>query len=160
MAAHDRETTNLARVVLALFVATIALGILLLIAFEPDVQNIDAPELVERSDDARAFLIADYFFILLYALLSSIAIWRFGRSGSGHGIPTWIRLAVVLLLAAGLVDATENTLLLSSTGSVAEGRVDAAHALAVPKVLLFVGGALLALLVNVRALRVVRSRAR
>ena len=64
-----------------------------------------------------------------------------------------MRLAAPLLAAGGLVDLAENTLLLASTGSVAEGRVDAAHALAVPKVGLFVPGAVLALLVAGHAWR-------
>jgi hypothetical protein len=142
------EGERRAQVVLALLVATIALGVVLLVAFDPDVQTVDAGELVDRRDDARAFLVADYAFVVLYAVLSPLAIWRFGARPA--------RLAAPLLAAAGLVDATENTLLLAATGTVSEGAVDAAHALAVPKIALFVAGALLAMVVNVRAVQVLR----
>jgi hypothetical protein len=143
--------------VLTLLVASVVLGIVLLVAFEPEIQDIGADELVARNDDARAFLIADYVFVVTYAVLSSIAIWRFGAALTGGSPPAWIKIAAALLLAAGLVDATENTLLLSATGSVSEGAVDAAHALAVPKVTLFVAGAALAIVVNVRAAQVLRG---
>jgi hypothetical protein len=138
--------------------ATIALGIVLLVAFEPEVQTIDAGDLVARKDDARAFLIADYLFIAFYAVLSPLAIWRFGSSLAGGSPPQWIKLTAVLLAAAGLVDATENALLLSATGSVSEDAVDAAHALEIPKITLFVAGALLAVAANIRAARVLRER--
>ena len=135
--------------VVALFAATLLLALVLLLAFDPGVQTISAQELADRRDDARAFLIADYGFVLLYAVLSPIAIWRFARA----------RAAVALLAAAGLVDAVENTLLLSATGSVSEGAVDAAHALALPKFALFAAGAVLALIVYARALRTLRRGA-
>jgi hypothetical protein len=157
-ASADGAIRSRARAVLGLLAATLALGIVLLIAFEPDVQTIDAAELVERSDDARAFLIADYLFIALYALLSPIAIWRFGSALGAGTPPAWIRATALLLAAAGAVDATENTLLLSATGSVSEGAVDAAHGLEIPKVGLFLAGAALALVVNFRALQVLRGR--
>lgn len=144
--------------VLGLLAATVALGIVLLVAFEPEVQTVDAAELVERSDDARAFLVADYFFIAIYAVLSPIAIWRFGSALGAGTPPGWIKLTALLLAAAGIVDATENTLLLSATGSVSEGAVDAAHALEIPKVSLFLAGAVLALVVNFRALQTLRRR--
>jgi hypothetical protein len=143
---------------LGLLAATVALGIVLLVAFEPEVQTVDAAELVERSDDARAFLVADYFFIAIYAVLSPIAIWRFGSALGAGTPPGWIKLTALLLAAAGIVDATENTLLLSATGSVSEGAVDAAHALEIPKVGLFLAGAVLALVVNFRALQTLRRR--
>ena len=136
--------------VLVAFAATLAMGIVLLVAFEPDVQTISAAELVEEKDDARAFLIADYFFIVLYAVISPIVIWRYG------GPARWIAVTALLLVAAGLVDATENTLLLSATDSVSEDSVDAAHALEAPKVILFVAGALGAIAVNVRAAQALR----
>lgn len=145
-------TTSRARAiaVLALFAATLLLGLVLLVFFDPEVQTVSSDELVARRNDARAFLIADYFFVLLYAVLSPIAIWRFARA-----LP-----AVLLLAAAGVVDATENTLLLTATGTGSEGAVDAAHALELPKVALFVLGAVLALVVNVRAARVLRRGGR
>ncbi len=151
------EPHSRARAVLAVFVATIAVGILLLVAFEPEVQTVSAEELVERSDDARAFLIADYFFVILYAVLSPLAIWRFGYALASGSPPAWIKLTALLLVAAGLVDATENTLLLSATGSVSEESVDAAHALEIPKVTLFAAGALLAIVANVRAAKTLRA---
>jgi hypothetical protein len=139
--------------VLAVFMATLALGVALLVAFEPDIQTIDADELVSRSGDARAFLGADFVFILLYAVLSPIAIWRFGIALGPGTPPRWIKLTALLLVGAGLVDATENTLLLSATGSVSESAVDLAHALAIPKVTLFTAGAVLAIVANVRAVK-------
>jgi len=128
----------------------------LLIAFEPDIQDIDADELVARSDDARAFLAADYLFIVLYAILSPIAIWRFGTTLGDGSPPLWIRLAP-LCLAAGVFDAIENTLLLSATDSASSGAVDAAHAVAIPKGALFVAGAALAIAALVRAIQVLRA---
>ena len=157
-ASADGAIRSRARAVLGLLAATLALGIVLLIAFEPEVQTIDAAELVERSDDARAFLIADYFFIALYAVLSPIAIWRFGSALGAGTPPGWIKLTALLLIAAGIVDATENTLLLSATGSVSEDAVDAAHGLEIPKVGLFLVGAVLAVVANFRALQVLRGR--
>jgi uncharacterized membrane protein len=140
------------------FTATLALGVVLLIAFEPEVQTIDAEDLVARSDDARSFLIADYVFVAIYAILSPIAIWRFGTALAGGSPAGWIKLTALLLVAAGLVDATENALLLSATDSVSDGAVDAAHALEVPKVALFTAGALLTIVVNVRAAKVLWRR--
>ncbi|HYU59408.1 MAG TPA: hypothetical protein VEK39_01495 [Solirubrobacterales bacterium] len=140
-----------------LFAATLVLGIVLLIAFEPDIQDIDADELVARSDDARAFLAADYLFIVLYAILSPIAIWRFGTTLGDGSPPLWIRLAPLCLAAAGVFDAIENTLLLSATDSASSGAVDAAHAVAIPKVALFVAGAALAIAALVRAIQVLRA---
>ena len=144
--------------VVALFLATVLYGVLLLLAFEPDVQQADAAELVARSDDARAFLIADLFFPLIYGVLSPIAQWRFGRSLTGSSPPRWVATAAILLALAGLCDWTENVLLLTATGSESPDAVDAAHAVAVPKVAFFVAGGLLALAVLVRALRELRRR--
>jgi hypothetical protein len=138
--------------------ATVVLGIVLLIFFEPEIQTIDADELVARKDDARAFLAADYLFIVFYAVLSPLAAWRFGSALTGGSPPRWIMAAALLLVAAGLVDATENALLVSATGSVSEDAVDVAHGLAIPKVALFVAGALLAVAVNVRAAKALRDR--
>jgi hypothetical protein len=146
--------------VLAMFAAVLALGIVLLVAFDPEVQTIDPEELVTRSDDARKFLVADYVFVLCYAILSPLAIWRFGSALAAGSPPGWIKLTVLLLVAAGLVDATENTLLLSATGSVSEGAVDAAHALEIPKVTLFLAGAAFAVAANIRAARVLVGNSR
>jgi hypothetical protein len=143
--------------VLAMLGATLALAAVLLIFFEPEIQTIEARELVARKDDARAFLIADYLFIVFYAVLSPIAIWRFGKALTGDSPPGWIKAAALLLAAAGLVDTAENTLLLSATGSLSEDTVDAAHALEIPKVAPFAAGALLAVAVNVRAAQTLRD---
>ena len=143
--------------VVAAFALTLAYGLLLTLAFEPDVQEIDAAELVERRGDARAFLIADLFFPLIYGLLSPIAQWRFGSAlGEGPRPAAWIIAAAALLAGAGIFDLTENALLLSATDSGSQDTVDAAHAVAVPKIVLFVAGALLALAVLARAIMVLR----
>jgi uncharacterized membrane protein len=156
--AAGHEVRSRAIAVLAMFAASLTLGIVLLVAFEPEVQTIDAAELVARQDDARAFLIADYVFVIFYAVLSPIAIWRFGSVLGGGSAPGWIKLTALLLVAAGLVDATENTLLLSASGSVSEGAVDAAHALEIQKVTLFAAGTVLAIFANVRAAKTLRER--
>ncbi len=139
-----------------LFAAVVVLGILLLIAFDSNVQTIDADELVRRKDDARAFFAGDYVFVVLYAVLSPIAYWRFGAALTGGSPPTWIKLTL-LLAAGGVFDATENALLLSSTGSASQGRVDAAHAVAIPKTVFFVAGAVFAIAAVLRAVRVLRA---
>ena len=146
----------LARAVVIAFAAAIAVGILLLILFDPDVQTIGADELVRRSDDARAFLVADYLFIAVYAVISPLMIRRFERARGAGAVPWWVMLGVVLLAAAGAVDAAENALLLAGTDG-SEGAVDVAHALAVPKVLLFVGGAIVSVIVTVRAVKALRG---
>jgi hypothetical protein len=152
------DARSAAKAVLAMFAVVLTLGIVLLIAFDPEVQTIGPDELVSRSDDARRFLIADYVFVLCYAILSPLAIWRFGSALAAGSPPGWIKLTVLLLVAAGLIDAAENTLLLSATGSESEGAVDAAHALRIPKVTLFLAGAAFAVAANVRAVRALRNR--
>src|SRR5215210_7335982 len=84
-----------AAAVLGAFAATLALGIVLTLAFDVDVQQADAAELATREDDARAFFVGDYLFILLYAIVSPIVIWRFGRPA------WWAKGAAVLLPLAG-----------------------------------------------------------
>ena len=140
-----------ARDFLIVALAVLAFGIVLLIAFDPGVELVDASELVERRDDARAFLIADYFFMALYGTLLPLTMWRFGRPA------TWVKVAALLLVAASLVDVVENTLLLTSTDSVSEGAVDAAHVVGIVNVFLFAAGALPGLVLLVRAVRVLRS---
>jgi hypothetical protein len=154
----EGATRTRAWVVVALFVATLTLGIVLLVAFDPDVQTINAYELAVRKGDAHAFLTGDYCFVALYALLTPIAIWRFGSALSGGRPPLWVMLAAVLLIGAGVFDLAENTLLWSAADIVSSRRVDAAHAVAIPKTVLFVGGALLALAVDYRAVRVLARR--
>lgn len=142
--------------VAAAFAAALAMGIVLLVAFDPEVQRVEAGELTAREGDARAFFVADYVFILLYGVVSPIAIWRFGAALGGA--PGWsIFGAVVLLPVAGLVDAIENTLLWSAAGSFSPETVDAAHSLAIPKVALFVAGTAFSIAVLVRAVRVLRA---
>src|SRR5919108_374376 len=108
-AASESVVRSRALAFVGLFAATLVLGVVLLIAFEPNVQDIDAPELAARSDDARSFLIADYFFIVLYAVLSPLAIWRFGSAVAARP-PWWSRLGPLLLVSAGVFDAIENAL--------------------------------------------------
>ena len=147
-----------ARAVLIMFAVTLTMGIVLLVAFEPEVQTIDARELVARQSDAREFLVADYLFVVLYAVLSPIAIWRFGASIGPGSPPLWIKLTAFFLVAAGLVDATENTLLFSATDAVSEGAVDAAHSLEIPTIMLFTAGVLFAIAATVRAVRALRGQ--
>lgn len=149
------ETRARAKAVAGTFGAALVLGIALLVFFEPDVQQADAAELVARQDDARAFFVADYVFILLYALASPFAISRFGAAYEEPN-PWWLTAAVILLPLAGVVDATENALLLSASGSISPDTVDVAHALAVPKIALFVAGTACSIAVLVRAVRVLR----
>lgn len=146
-----------ALLVLASFVASLAVGLLLLAAFDPEVQTLSAAELVERRDSARSFLAADYLFVALYAVLSPLAIRRFGRALGAGAAPRWIVLAAALLAVAGLFDAVENALLWSASDQVSDDTVQAAHAVAVPKLIFFAVATLLALAVNGVALRAVRA---
>jgi hypothetical protein len=143
------------RVVIA-FAATLVVGLLLLAFFEPDVQQDDAAELLARRDDARAFLIADFFFIALYAVVSPLAQRRF-IDALGDRAAGWMVLAPVLLALGGAFDALENVLLLFATGELREGTVDTAHAIAIPKVIFFIAGALVSLALLVRAVRTLRA---
>ena len=139
------------------FAAAVAMAVLLAVLFDVEVQRIEAGELAERESDARAFFIADFVFICVYALLLPIAIWRFGAAVGDD--PGWALIgAVVLLPLAGLVDAIENTLLWSAAGSFSPETVDAAHALAIPKIALFLAGAAFAIAMLGRAVRVLRER--
>ena len=138
--------------------ATLVFGIVLAVAFEPEVQTVEAAELAVRESDARAFFAADYVFIALYAVLSPIMIWRYAAVAL-PGPPWWIVATVVLLPLAGLVDATENALLWSASGSLSPDTVDAAHALAIPKVALFLAGAIGSIATLVHAVGTLRSRA-
>ena len=151
----EPETRSRAIAVIGAFAGAVVLGIVLLIAFEPDVQQAGAVELVAREDDARSFFVADFVFILLYAVLSPLAIWRFGATIEG-GPPRWISAAVVILPLAGLVDAIENVLIWSAAGSPSPDTVDAAHSLAIPKVVLFVAGSACAVGALVKAVRALR----
>jgi hypothetical protein len=135
---------------IAAALAVIAYGVLLLVAFDPGVEMLDAGELVADSDDARAFLIADLFFPVLYGAVLPLAMWRFGAE-------RWVRVAAVLLVAAGLVDWVENVMLLTATDEVSESAVDAAHVAGWVNVVLFTAGALPGLVLLVRALPALRQ---
>ena len=141
---------------LAALAATLVTAFVLLVAFSPEVQTLAANELAERRDDARRFLIADLLFVGVYAVLSPLAIWRFGRAAATSR--PLIVACCALLVVAGLVDTAENALLLASTSEPSPDRVDAAHALSVAKLAAFAGGAVLALLVNARAVALLRAQ--
>ena len=130
--------------------ATIAYGAFLLLAFDPGVEMLDPDELVAEQDDARAFLIADLFFPLIYGALLPLAIWRYSEE-------RWARIAALLFVAAGLVDWLENGLLLSATDSPSEGAVDAAHAAGIVNLVLFTAAALPGLVLLYRAFRELRA---
>ena len=148
---HSAELKRRAWLVIALFVATVVYGVVLLAAFEPEVQDLAATELFARSDDARAFLIADLVFPLLYGVGSSIAQWRLGRRLTGARPPRLFIAAILALSTAAVFDLTENILLLAALASDSSGPVSVAHAIAVPKVIAFVAGAVLTLPVVARA---------
>ena len=137
--------------VLGVFIASVAYGVMLVAAFDPSVQNLDSGELFARTDDARAFLVADLFFPLLYGLGFPITAWRFGRCLT-RGRPPWFFVAASLALATGAVlDLVENALLLVAVDRESPALVDTAHVIAVPKLLAGVTGNLLALAVVGRA---------
>jgi hypothetical protein len=135
---------------IAAVLVTVAYGVLLLVAFDPGVEQHDARELVADSDDAEAFLIADLFFPLVYGGLLPLAMWRFSAD-------RWARVAALLLVAAAPVDWLENILLLTSTDEVSENAVDAAHVASWVNVVLFTAGAVPGLVLLVRAVQAVRS---
>jgi hypothetical protein len=156
------ELRSRAWLVVACFVATLAFGLVLLLGFDSDIQQIDAAELVDRAGDARAYLIADLFFPLFYGLLTAVAQLRFGaalsRVEGGDGRPpALIVTSAGLLVGGGIFDWAENVLLLTATGSGSQGAVDAAHAVAIPKLALSVAGAVLALVILARAIRILRG---
>ena len=137
-----------AKALLAATAVVVAYGLVLLIAFDPGVEMLDADELA-RSDDASPFLIADLFFPPLYGIVLPLAIWRFGSEW-------WARAAALLFVAAGVVDWAENVLLLTATDSVSDGAVDAGHAAGWVNVVLFTAVALPGLVLLVRGLRTLR----
>jgi hypothetical protein len=139
-----------AKALLAATAVVVAYGVVLLTAFDPGVEMLDAGELA-RSDDANAFLIADLFFPVLYGILLPLAMWRFSAA-------RWARIAAFLLAAAGLIDWVENTLLLTATDSPSESAVDAGHVAGWVNVVVFTAGAVPGLVLLVRAIRVVGAR--
>lgn len=142
--------------VIAAFVATLALGLVLLFAFAVEIQTVGAGELVERADDARAFLIPDYAFLILYGLVSPLAL--IGYRNALGAPPRWIAWAAIPLALGAVVDAVENALLWTATDAPAPGTVATAHALALPKMLLFVAGTLLFLAAVAHAVRTLLRR--
>jgi hypothetical protein len=115
------------------------------------VQQYTAGELVTRSDTARAFLIADLLFPFVYAGWVGLAMLRVGRRLGGT--PRWVLAGVAALALAGLCDLAENALLLVATGGWEPRMVDLAHTIAIPKLALFVIGAVVALATLAWALR-------
>lgn len=154
MSDRPRDVRSRATAVLAAFAAAFVAIVALGAFFAEEVQTVSAEELVARRDDARAFLYADLVFIALYAVVLPIALWRFRTVASSR----WPTLAAIVLALAGAVDLTENVLLISATDSVSAGAVDAAHALEVPKIGLFVAGLLATIVSIVLAVRLLRSR--
>ena len=137
--------------------ATVVVGLVLLVAFEPGIQTLDADELVAERDDARAFLVPDFAFAVLYGFVAPVVHWRFGAALYGLVVPTWVKAAAALLALAGLVDLVENILLYSATDAVSEGAVDTAHAIKPVALVAFPIGAVLSLVLGWRAVQVLRG---
>ena len=138
---------------IAAFGAAVLYGLFLLGFFEVDVQQDSAAELVARDEDARSFLVADLFFPPIYALLVPLAALAFARTSYGGAEPAWVKAALGCLVIAGLCDWGENILLLASLDTESPNRVDAAHAVAIPKLVFFGLGAVGVLVLLYRALR-------
>jgi hypothetical protein len=126
---------------------------LLLGFFEVGVQQDSAAEIVARDDDARSFLVADLFFPPIYAFLVPLAALAYARVSYEGAVPAWVKAAMGCLVIAGLCDWGENVLLLASLETESPNRVDAAHAVAVPKLVFFGLGTLGVLALLYRALR-------
>jgi len=137
----------------AALAAAVAYGLILLLFFEVDVQQDSAAELVARADDARSFLVADLFFPPIYALLVPLTALAFARQAYGGAEPGWLKAALACLVIAGLCDWGENILLLASLETESPNRVDAAHAIAIPKLAFSGLGALGILALLYRAFR-------
>lgn len=148
------EVRSRARAVVWTFVAALAMGVALLLFFDPEVQQHSARELL-RDDDANTFFAADFIFVLLYAVISPIAIWRYSQVAAA-GNRGWMRAAAIILPLAGLVDATENVLLWSAAGEFSPDAVDFAHSLVVPKLVFFLSGTVLSIYTLVYAIRALR----
>lgn len=133
--------------------AAVAYGLFLLLFFEVDVQQDSAAEIVARDDDARSFLVADLFFPPIYAFLVPLAALAYARASYGGAEPAWVKGALASLVIAGLCDWGENLLLLASLDTESPNRVDAAHAVAVPKLIFFAIGTFGVLALLWRALR-------
>ena len=138
---------------LAAVAAAVAYGVFLLLSFEVDVQQDSAADLVARDDDARSFLVADLFFPPIYGFLVPLAALAFARRSYGGAEPIWVKAAAASLVIAGLCDWGENILLLASLETESPNRVDAAHAIAIPKLVFFGLGTLGMLALLYRAIR-------
>ena len=141
---------------LLVIAGTLVLSLVLLVAFDPGVQTLDAEELVAERDDARAFLIPDFAFAALYGLVAPVVLWRFGAALYGLVVPNWVKAAALLLALAGLVDLVENVLLYSATDAVSEDAVDTAHAIKPVALVAFPIGALLSFVLGWRAVQTLR----
>ena len=138
---------------LAAVAAAIAYGLVLLLFFEVGIQEDSAAELVARKDDARSFLVADLLFPPIYAFFVPLAALAYARQAYGGSEPGWVIAAAACLAIAGLCDWGENILLLASLDTESPNRVDAAHAVAIPKLVFFGIGAAGTLVLAARALR-------
>jgi hypothetical protein len=131
---------------------TLAYGLFLLIGFDTGVQQDSAAALVAGADEARKFLVVDLAFPLFYAILVPLTALAAMRDEYGRR-PAWVVGAAAALGLAGLFDWIENILLLAALEKESPNRVDAAHAVAVPKLVFFVIGAAGILVLLVRLLR-------
>ena len=131
----------------------VAYGLVLLASFEVAVQQDSAADLVRHADDARSFLVADLFFPLFYALAVPLAALGFARRSYDGDVPGAIKAALACLPVAGICDWGENLLLLASLDTESPNRVDAAHAVAIPKLIFFAIGTVGVLALLYRALR-------
>jgi hypothetical protein len=120
--------------------ATLAYGLFLLTTFDVGVQGDSAAELVAGADEARKFLVADLAFPLFYALLLPLAALSVAGIDDQRA-PRWVGACSAALVLGGLCDWAENVLLLASLETESPNRVDAAHAIATPKLIFCVIGA-------------------
>jgi hypothetical protein len=148
-----------ARDLIGLFALTVAVSSLFLLV-RMDVQTVSARELAARRSDAIAFFTVDYAFVVLYAMLGPLALWRFGTTLPSRGgrVPSWVAIGAVALAVGGLFDLVENSLLLASSSSVRTSLVDLAHVLAWPKYAFGGLGFVLAAVGLGHAIRRVRGR--
>jgi hypothetical protein len=142
--------------VIAVFAAGIGYGLFLLLVFDPELQSADAGELFARSDDGRAFLLADLVFPFMYTGLA-LAGWRFGRLLVDGRPPLAFVVAAYFLSITAILDITEGILLLVAIDSESADLVNFVHAMAIPKVAFFVVGIACSLVVLARAVTVVRD---
>lgn len=147
---------------LTVFGVALVIVALFPILADPGIQTVDAQELAARRSDAVAFFTLDYLFIVVYTVAAPIALWRFGKTlanpGGGSGrAPSWLAIAVVALVAGGMLDAIENAMLLAASSSADASLVRLAHLLAIPKWIFGIGGFLLSLRAIAAAVKVLRA---